>query len=83
MSLEEGKAFYARLIPLAKGKRLPDRSDPLEWITFDTVGPFGTHLALFRLLFESDIVPRVNDYPDAEMLTPKSFIVCEHERMRS
>ena len=49
MSMEEGKAFYARLIPLAKGTRLPDRSDPLEWIIFDTVGLFGAHLALFRL----------------------------------
>ena len=35
MSLEEGKAFYAKLIPLAKGARLPDRDDALEWITYD------------------------------------------------
>ena len=80
--MEEGKGLYARLIPLAKGKRLPDRSDPLEWITFDTVGLFGTHLALLRLFFKPDIVLRINGYPDAEMLTPKSFTVCDHERMR-
>lgn len=36
MSVEEGKAFYAKLIPLAKGARLPDRNDALQWITYDT-----------------------------------------------
>jgi quinol monooxygenase YgiN len=36
MSLEEGKAFYYRLINLAKGKALPNREDPYEWITYDT-----------------------------------------------
>ena len=36
MSLEEGKAFYYRLINLAKGKVLPNREDLYEWITYDT-----------------------------------------------
>ena len=35
MSLEEGKAFYKKLIPIAMGKKLPDRNDAFEWITYD------------------------------------------------
>lgn len=35
MSLEEGKKLYKRLIPIAMGKKLPNRSDPYEWITYD------------------------------------------------
>lgn len=35
MSLEEGKRLYKRLIPIAMGKKLPNRSDPYEWITYD------------------------------------------------
>lgn len=34
--MEEGKAFAARLIPLIKDKRSPDRSDPLDWIIDNT-----------------------------------------------
>ena len=37
MSLEEGKQFYKKLIPIAMGKKLPNRSDPFEWITYDTM----------------------------------------------
>lgn len=36
MSLSDGKAFYHRLVQLAKGKELPDRANPYEWITYDT-----------------------------------------------
>ena len=36
MSLQEGKAFYHRLILLAQGKALPNREDAYEWITYDT-----------------------------------------------
>ena len=36
MSLEEGKAFYKKLVPIAMGTKLPDRNDPYEWITYDT-----------------------------------------------
>ena len=35
LSLEEGKAFNDRLKPLCRGKALPDRSKPVEWIMFD------------------------------------------------
>ena len=35
MPIEEGKAFFKRLIPIAEGKVLPDRKDPYEWITYD------------------------------------------------
>ena len=35
MDMTEGKEFYQRLIPIAKGKELPNRADPLEWITYD------------------------------------------------
>ena len=35
MDLEEGKQFYKGLIPIAMGKKLPNRSDPYEWITYD------------------------------------------------
>ena len=35
MSLEEGKAMYKKLIPIAMGNKLPNRSDPYEWITYD------------------------------------------------
>ena len=36
MNLEEGKAFYKSLVPIAMGKKLPNRSDPYEWIVYDT-----------------------------------------------
>ncbi|KAL8676385.1 MAG: hypothetical protein Q9186_007081, partial [Xanthomendoza sp. 1 TL-2023] len=36
MSFNEGKAFYKRLVPIALGEKLPNRSDPYEWITYDT-----------------------------------------------
>ena len=36
MTLENGKAFYQRLILLAQGKTLPNREDAQEWITYDT-----------------------------------------------
>ena len=36
MSLEEGKQLYKNLIPIAMGKKLPNRNDPYEWITYDT-----------------------------------------------
>lgn len=36
MSIEEGKAFYKKLILLAAGESLPDRTDSYEWITYDT-----------------------------------------------
>lgn len=35
MSFEEGKAYNNRLIPLARGRALPDRSVPVEYITYD------------------------------------------------
>jgi aristolochene synthase len=35
MSLEEGEAYNARLMPLMRGERLPDRSIPVEYITYD------------------------------------------------
>ena len=35
MSVEEGKKLYKRLIPIAMGKKLPDRKDPYEWIIYD------------------------------------------------
>ena len=35
MSLEEGKKLYKRLILIAMGEELPNRSDPYEWITYD------------------------------------------------
>ena len=37
MSLEEGQEFYKNLIPIAMGKKLPDRSNPFEWIIYDTM----------------------------------------------
>ncbi len=36
MTVEEGKKFYRRLIPIAMGKTLPNRDDPYEVITYDT-----------------------------------------------
>ena len=35
MSLEEGKQLYKSLIPIAMGKKLPNRGNPYEWITYD------------------------------------------------
>ncbi|KAK8240424.1 Aristolochene synthase [Phyllosticta capitalensis] len=35
MSLTEGKAFNRNLVPLMRGERQPDRSIPVEWITYD------------------------------------------------
>lgn len=35
MSLEDGSAYNERLITLSSGNVLPDRSVPVEWITYD------------------------------------------------
>lgn len=35
MSLEDGKAYNANLMPITRGDVLPDRSKPVEWITYD------------------------------------------------
>ncbi|KAI4142371.1 MAG: hypothetical protein L6R39_004965 [Caloplaca ligustica] len=35
MSLEEGKAYNERLIPISRGDVLPDRSEPAEFILYD------------------------------------------------
>ena len=35
MSFEEGQAYNDRLIPLARGSALPNRSVPVEYITYD------------------------------------------------
>ena len=36
MSIEDGKRFYRRLIPIAMGQQQPNRKDPYELITYDT-----------------------------------------------
>ena len=35
MSLEDGSAYNERLILLSKGSTAPDRSIPVEWITYE------------------------------------------------
>lgn len=35
MDLEEGKMLCKKLIPIAMGQKLPNRSNPYEWITYD------------------------------------------------
>ncbi|OTB02484.1 hypothetical protein M426DRAFT_322581 [Hypoxylon sp. CI-4A] len=35
MSLEDGKAYNEKLIPISRGDVLPDRSVPVEYITYD------------------------------------------------
>lgn len=35
MSLEDGSAYNERLILLSRGDVLPNRSVPVEWITYD------------------------------------------------
>ncbi|KAI1409845.1 Aristolochene synthase in complex with 12,13-Difluorofarnesyl diphosphate [Hypoxylon sp. FL1857] len=35
MSLEDGRAYNERLMPLFRGSVLPDRSIPVEWISYD------------------------------------------------
>lgn len=35
MSLEDGKAYNDKLIPITAGEVLPDRNIPVEWITYD------------------------------------------------
>lgn len=35
IDLEEGKTLCKKLIPIAMGQKLPNRSDPYEWITYD------------------------------------------------
>ena len=35
MSFEDGKAYNARLMPICRGSVLPDRSVPVESITYD------------------------------------------------
>jgi aristolochene synthase len=35
MSLEDGKAYNEKLMPITRGEALPDRNIPVEWITYD------------------------------------------------
>lgn len=35
MSLSDGKAYNERLMAITRGEVLPDRSIPVEWITYD------------------------------------------------
>ncbi|KAK5637152.1 hypothetical protein RRF57_012864 [Xylaria bambusicola] len=35
MSLEDGKAYNEKLMPITRGEVLPDRNIPVEWITYD------------------------------------------------
>ncbi|KAL8781085.1 MAG: hypothetical protein Q9213_006167 [Squamulea squamosa] len=57
MSLEEAKAFYKRLIPIAKGEVLPDRTDPYEWITYDAwAGMRAVDEALTEATFEGAVI---------------------------
>lgn len=35
MSLEDGKAYNDKLMPISRGDVLPDRRIPVEWITYD------------------------------------------------
>lgn len=35
MSLEDGRAYNKKLMPLFQGSILPDRSVPVEWIGYD------------------------------------------------
>lgn len=35
MSLEEGKAYNEKLMPITRGDALPDRTKPVEWITYE------------------------------------------------
>ncbi|CAJ2506370.1 Uu.00g005000.m01.CDS01 [Anthostomella pinea] len=35
MSLDEGRAYNARLMPIFRGDELPDRNVPVEWISYD------------------------------------------------
>jgi aristolochene synthase len=35
MSLEDGRAYNAKLMPLFRGSVLPDSSVPVEWISYD------------------------------------------------
>lgn len=35
MSLEQGSAYNEKLIPISRGDVLPDRSVPVEYITYD------------------------------------------------
>ena len=35
MSFDDGREYNAKLMPIARGDVLPDRSVPVEWITYD------------------------------------------------
>lgn len=35
MSFEDGKAYNEKLMPITRGEVLPDRTKPVEWITYD------------------------------------------------
>ncbi len=35
MSLEQGKSYNAKLMPVMRGEELPDRSMPVEYVMYD------------------------------------------------
>ena len=35
MSFKDGKAYNDRLVPISRGHVLPDRNDPVQYITYD------------------------------------------------
>ena len=35
MSLEDGRVYNEKLMPISRGDVLPDRNVPVEWITYD------------------------------------------------
>jgi aristolochene synthase len=35
MSLEQGKSYNAKLMPVMRGEELPDRSVPVEYVMYD------------------------------------------------
>lgn len=43
MSLEEGRVYNARLMPLFRGTILPNRNDPVEWIGYDLWESMRSH----------------------------------------
>ena len=43
MSLEQGSAYNEKLIPISRGDVLPDRSVPVEYITYDLWESMRSH----------------------------------------
>ena len=79
MTVAEGKAFYTRLIPIALGKSLPNRTDPYEWITYDTWKSMrATDTELTEVVWQGALLCIMAQVDEARMKCPDIGSLLRH-----